>query len=460
MSIFKACDIRGLAGKELDEALARRLGLALGGLVRERSGQPVCLGGDFRRSTPALKLAVCEGLIEAGATVFDIGQNPTPLAYFAAARLKCPNIGIVTASHNPGRYNGLKFMVAGRPATPELVEQLRARLGLAVPRVRPGHTQAMDMRAAYEAHVREQAAATARSGEACLSRRRLKIVVDPMGGAFAGIAPRIMAEAGCEVVAVSDELDPDFARRDPNPSVDENLKLLSERVVSERADLGLALDGDGDRAAVVDHTGRVIRPEQMGALFLRHCFPKPTVVYDLKCASVLVAEATAAGGVCVMQPSGHGFIKTAMLERQADLGVEVSGHFFFKALGGGDDGLFAGLLTAHIVAASGVSLAGLIQPIGWPAITPDLRVPFTGNGREVLERIEASCGGTVTRLDGVRAQYATGWALARMSITEPLITLRFEGCDPASLREIANRFLAGVPELSSIVSQKIRSLDI
>ena len=171
--------------------------------------------------------------------------------------------------------------------------------------------------------------------------------------------------------------------------------------------MGIALDGDGDRAVFVDSNGAIVQPEQIGALLVRHCFAQPTVVYDLKCASVLAAEVIVAGGRCVMQPSGHGFIKTAMIQQQADLGVEVSGHFFFKVLGGGDDGLLAALLVAHIVAASETTLAELIRPIGWPAISHDLRVTLPDGATDVLQRIEARCGGQVSRLDGVRAPNMT-----------------------------------------------------
>jgi phosphomannomutase/phosphoglucomutase len=157
-----------------------------------------------------------------------------------------------------------------------------------------------------------------------------------------------------------------------------------------------------------------------------------------------------------MQPSGHGFIKTAMIRHSADLGVEASGHYFFRALEGGDDGLFVALLAAHLVAGSGLSLAELVAPIGWPAITPDLRFPLPGGAGEVLERIAASCGGQVSRLDGVRAQYDDGWALARLSITEPLITLRFEADRPGGLPEIAVRFLRAVPDLGKQVLEALR----
>jgi phosphomannomutase/phosphoglucomutase len=457
MSIFKACDIRGVVGEELNEAVARRIGRALGRMMLARGAGPVCLGGDFRRSTPVLKRAVCDGLLSAGMLVRDVGQAPTPAVYFAGRHLNCPHTVIVTASHNPARYNGIKFMIAGRPATPDLVSELQSRLAESTPGTAStkGAPTTHDVLHEYESHVRSTAAWIGRDRASQLQSRTLRIVLDGMGGAFAAIAPRVLRAAGCDIIEMRCAADPAYSTGDPNPASDGNLKLLKERVVVEKADLGIALDGDGDRAAFVDEAGTIIRPEQIGVLLARHCFERPTVVYDLKCASILARAVEAAGGTSIMQPSGHGFIKSTMIDRGADLGVEVSGHFFFKALQGGDDGLFVALVVAHILAPMGTRLSELIAPIGWPAITPDLRIPFTGDVRTVLDEIAAGCGGTVLRLDGVRAAYDDGWALARASITEPLITLRFEANSLADLKAVARRFLAGRPELYNSLASKL-----
>jgi phosphomannomutase/phosphoglucomutase len=222
-----------------------------------------------------------------------------------------------------------------------------------------------------------------------------------------------------------------------------------------QADVGIAFDGDGDRVVFVDHTGRIVPAEQVAALLVRTCYQRPTVVYDLKCASVLSRAVEAAGGVAVRRPSGYGYIKTTMIERQADLGVEVSGHHFAKVLGGGDDGLFTALTILNVLSRTGASLADLVAPIGWPAITPELRIPMEGDATAAMETVAEGCGGQVSRLDGVRADYDDGWALVRASITEPVITLRFEGRDRQHLTEIASRFLAPLPELRDRVLEKI-----
>ena len=217
----------------------------------------------------------------------------------------------------------------------------------------------------------------------------------------------------------------------------------------------MAIDGDGDRVIFVDHSGRIVRPEQIGVLLVERRFSRPLVVYDLKCASILPRAAETAGGRAIMQPSGHGFIKTAMTQHGADLGVEVSGHYFFRALGGGDDALFAALVVIGLVAGSGAGLADLAGTHAWPAITPDVRLPFEGDTGAVLKRIAAVCGGRIDRIDGIRATYEDGWALARGSITEPAITLRFEGRDPDCLRRIVAQFLAAAPELHEAVLERL-----
>lgn len=450
MSIFKACDIRGVAGEELHADMAHRIGHALGRMMHRRGEKNVCVGGDFRASTPALKQMLVTGLIDAGATVHDVGQLPTPVVHFAASVMHYPNVAIVTASHNPGRYNGIKFMVAGRPAVPELVAELESGLD-AGPGPARGERCSTEVLKAYEGWMRTEATEIPKA-----PRRGLRVVVDGMGGAFAEIAPRVLEGVGCRVsvVASGASIDPEFRSRAPNPAVDENLATLRGQVVAEGADLGIAFDGDGDRVAFVDHTGRVARPEQIGALIAARCFDAPMVVYDQKCASVLRRAVILVGGKPVMQPSGYGFIKTTMIDRNADFGVEVSGHYFFRALHGGDDGLYAALVLIEVLLFDGRPLAELIAAVGWPAITPDVRIPFAGDASATLERIAGGCGGTVSRLDGVRAEYDDGWAMARASITEPLLTLRFEGRDRESLHAIVARFLAGAPELRASVQEK------
>jgi phosphomannomutase/phosphoglucomutase len=457
LGIFKSCDVRGVVGAEWDAADACRIGRSLGHMVRQRGEETMVVGGDFRRSTPELKAALIEGLADAGVNVDDVGQLPTPVVYFAARQSECPNVAVVTASHNPGQYNGVKFQVAGRPAVPELIQELQQGLDQVTQPAEIGRVQSSRVSSRYE----EWVVATSRTLRPVTSQAPprtapLRIVLDTMGGAFGDMAPRVLESAGHRVVALHHVIDPDFRSGPPNPADDVNLQAVISRVTQQNADLGIALDGDGDRVVFVDHRGRIARPEQIAALLVRDCFPQCTLVYDLKCASIVPRSVEAVGGVAIMQPSGYGFIKAKMIECQADLGVEVSGHHFYAALGGGDDGLFTALVLLGLLHAKGQSLAELRAPLGWPTITPDLRIPYHDDPTATLARIAASCGGTVSRLDGVRAEYEVGgWALARASITEPAITFRFEGVDRKQLRSIATRFLAAVPELCHQILERI-----
>jgi phosphomannomutase/phosphoglucomutase len=439
-------------------------------MLTRRGQTTIWVGGDFRRSTPDYKRALIDGLIESGVDVFDVGLLPTPAVYFAGENLPFPqsagpsaataaNVAIVTASHNAGKYNGIKFLLAGRPALPETLVELKRGLRSPPCSGKRGSVKWRPVADEYEHWLLHQADAflATRFGSCAVecSPGPPKILLDSMNGATTEIAPRVFRTAGYTVRSITDRIDPDFAARTPNPAHDENLQPLQSALESQLADLGIAFDGDGDRVVFVDPNCGVLRPEQIAVLLVRHFFDQPTVVYDLKCASIVRQAALEAGGEAIMQPSGHGFIKSTMIQRQADLGVEVSGHHFFGRLAGGDDGLFTALVVAGLVRRSGASLAELTKSIVWPSITPDLRIAYDGDAEAVVQRIAAACGVPTTRLDGVRAEYPAGWALARASITEPAVTFRFEGRDRESLLYLAREFLAGVPDLLPRVLEKI-----
>ncbi len=423
MSIFKACDIRGIVGEQWGAEEALRIGGSLGSMLRARHQSDIVVGGDFRRSTPELKVALVRGLRREGITVRDVGQVPTPVVQYAARVAECRNLAVVTASHNPGKYNGIKFIVDGWPPTPPLIEELQKGCGAGVDSERLAPRESWDVVSEYERWIVPAAASLvtnslARRTSPCPAQAsadespRQRVVVDTMGGAFTHLAPRVLRSAGYDVISIDDNLDADFARRDPNPAVDANLQKLVETLRRQTASLGFALDGDGDRVIFVDQQGTIARPEQMAAILIKYCLGRCDVVYDLKCASVVPRCVAEQGGTAIRQPSGHGFIKRKLLEIQAELGIEVSGHHFFGALQGGDDGLFTALVILRLLHATRTSLADCLRAIGWPAITPDLRIPFQGDPQYAIESIARSCGGNVCRMDGVRADYGSdAWAL-------------------------------------------------
>lgn len=449
MSVFKSCDIRGLYGSELTPDFALTLGRAVGTTL---DGGPVVVGGDARPSTPYLKGALIEGLIEAGCRVLELGLVPTPAVYFARKQLDAAGAVIVTASHNPPGYNGFKMMLGDWPISEDDLGELRQRMEAGRFRQGQGSWDRADLLPAYQAdlvrHFRPP-------------RRSLKVVVDAGNGCLGRLAPAALREVGYRVVELFCDIDGRFPNRNPNPAVAAHLSALVERVRAEQADLGVAYDGDGDRAVFVDETGQVVASEFSLVLFIRHLLPQikdpagRTVVYDIKSSSIVAEEVRRCRGTPRMEPSGHTYIKTALLQERAALGGEISGHFFFGQLGQ-DDAVYATLLLLEILAGAGRPLSALVETIPHYPITPDLRLhcPYDEQA-PILEALQAAFSDHDTSaIDGVRVDFGDGWALARSSVTEPLLTLRFEAHTPERLREIQAEVARRVPALGRLLERE------
>jgi len=429
VSIFKACDVRGEVGRELTPAIAERLGRAIGSALE---GGPVVVGGDVRLSTEALRGALVDGLTSSGCRVVDVGVVPTPAFYFARDYLRIQGGVMVTGSHNPPGDNGFKICLSSMPITEEELADLERRMAAGGFRRGAGSTERREVIAAYQAQVERGFA----------SRDGLKVVVDAGNGCYGPIAPASLRRLGYEVVELFCEPDGRFPNRPPNPAVAANLSALRETVLRAGAHLGAAFDGDGDRVVFVDERGRVVTSDVAIVLFVRHLLRERPgdVVYDAKCSSVVAEEVRQAGGVPVMEKSGHAFIKATLLRRRAVLGGEISGHYFFGTLGR-DDGLYALLLMLRIVSEAGRGLAALADSVPHYPITPDIRLPCKAQeARAIIDELTQAFAGEpdceVSTLDGVRIAWADGWALARTSVTEPLLTLRFEGHTQARLNEV------------------------
>ena len=435
MSIFKDCDIRGIYPTEIDEAAVRRIGRAM---AATHPGGRMAVGGDVRVSTPALKSAFIEGLTSGGMRVTDIGTVPTPAMYYALARGGFDGGATVTASHNPPKYNGIKFMFDNAPVTRKDIDALKAVYDAGQFEDRPGSLDVAPLTRDYLDSMAARFHAT----------KPLKIVLDAGNGVMSEVAPAAFRRSGYEAVELFCEPDGRFPNRDPNPAEYSHLSAACAKVVEAGADFGVAFDGDGDRAVFIDETGHAVQNEKSLVLFIRHLLKdRPTpVVYDQKSSSAVKRAILAMDGTPVPERSGHAFIKRRFLETGAALAGEVSGHFFFGELGY-DDGLFAALMMADIVAEAGQSLGALTRDIVCPPITPDLRVycPYAEQDAW-LERIEGlkklhPC--EVSHLDGVRLDFEDGWLLVRKSVTAEQITLRAEADTEARLSEILH-LAAGV----------------
>jgi phosphomannomutase / phosphoglucomutase len=444
VSIFKDCDIRGVYGPELNADTAYRLGRATGMRLR---GRETVVGGDLRVSTPILKAALLEGLIRSGAHVIDLGILPTPTLYFAKRRLGAYGGIMVTASHNAAQYNGFKLMFGDLPITPEELQEIAQQMQGGDFVEAPGACRSQEMLTDYQTFLRQ----------AFPGLKHHDLVVDAGNGSLSEVAPAVLRQLGQHVDALYCVPDGTFPHRDPNPAVPSHLKDLCQRVRATGAELGVAYDGDGDRVIFVDGRGQVLPADRTLVLLLRYLLqrqPGAGIVYDLKSSSVVANETLAAGGRPLMERSGHAFIKRRMLAEQAILAGEISGHYFFAELGG-DDALYATLLLLRVLDDLGQTLTTAMDSVPAYPITPDLRLPCSADrARRILDEFQAAFRDLpIDTLDGVRVRFPHGWALARISVTEPLLTLRFEAHTQEDLAAIQVEVRRRAPQLDALLTE-------
>ncbi|MGB9620381.1 MAG: phosphomannomutase/phosphoglucomutase, partial [Armatimonadota bacterium] len=347
--IFKACDIRGVYPSEIDEDTSWRIGRAIGTIL---GSAEVVLGGDVRLSTPALKSALARGLVESGCRVMDVGIVPTPAFYFARRRLQTAGGVMVTASHNPPEYNGFKIVLGELPITEAELARIHVLAESGDFEQARGEIVAHDILPDYEAWLAESAGRLIRD-----MGRVPKVVIDCGNGCYSHTAPEIYRRLSIPFVPLFCEPDGAFPNRSPNSAVSYNLTALCEAVAREKADLGVAFDGDGDRVSFVDEHGVFLPADHAIAIVARHMpdgiRPGDKVVLDQKCSAAVHDVVRALGAVPLMEKSGHTFIKTRMIIENARFGGEISGHLFYRELGGGDDGLYSAIVMTGIVGRCG-----------------------------------------------------------------------------------------------------------
>jgi phosphomannomutase/phosphoglucomutase len=436
--IFRAYDIRGIAGKVLTAAIVREVGRVLGSLGRERGAPAFAVGRDGRLSSPELSAALMDGLNEAGADVIELGVVPTPVTYFAAYHLGCRSAVMLTGSHNPGEYNGLKMVVAGDTLSGEEIQDLRQRVEAGRYESGAGKRSRADVLDAYVARI---------VGDVRLARP-FRVAIDSGNGVAGVIAPRLFRELGCEVTELFSEVDGRFPNHHPDPSKLENLTALVEALKTGPAELGLAFDGDGDRLGVVTKAGNIIFPDRQLMLYAKDVLsrnPGAEIIYDVKCTRLLAPWIEKHGGRPLVWKTGHSFVKAKLKESGAPLAGEMSGHIFFKERWYGfDDAIYCGARLLEILSREKNPSETLEQLPDAPS-TPELNWKLAeGEPHAIIERLQRASPFTsasrVLTIDGVRAEYEDGFGLARASNTSPVIVLRFEGNTHAALARIQDLF--------------------
>jgi phosphomannomutase/phosphoglucomutase len=451
-SIFRAYDIRGLVGVTLDANIARLIGQAIGSVMHEKNQKQVVVGRDGRLSSGSMAAGLIEGLRKSGREVIDIGEVPTPIAYFGSFHLRTGCCVEVTGSHNPPDYNGFKIVIDGETLSGEAITNLYARI--AENRLQRaeglGLLSTRDIKADYIQRIADD----------IQIERKLKVVVDCGSGVAGAIAPELLAAIGAEVEPLYCDVDGMFPHHHPDPSDPANLVDLISMVQRTGADLGLAFDGDGDRLGVVTKSGEIIYPDRLLMLFAADVLernPGACVIYDVKCTGNLASHILRHGGSPLMWKTGHSLIKSKMKETEAELAGEMSGHFFFRERWYGfDDGLYAAARLLEILAANPDEPEDVFAQLPKGVSTPELKIAVAeGEQYRFVEDFVAKAkfeGARISTSDGLRADWPDGWGLVRASNTTPVLVMRFDAKDQAALSRVQQAFreqmLAVNPALS------------
>jgi phosphomannomutase/phosphoglucomutase len=450
-SIFRAYDIRGVVDQTLTRNAVTLIGRAIGSEALQRGRNTFAIGRDGRLSGPDLSAALIAGIVSTGCDVKDIGCVPTPVLYFATHYLDTQNGVVVTGSHNPPDYNGLKIVIDGEtlsgPAIQSLRERVENRNFIAAD---PGSVEVINVVPDYIERIR---------GDVTLSRP-LKVVVDCGNGVAGDVIPQLLSGLGCEVTELFCDVDGTFPNHHPDPSKTENLEDLVNAVVANQADIGLAFDGDGDRLGVVSADGRIIWPDRVLMLYAMDILernPGGLIIYDVKCTRHLDTIIRKHGGEPLMWKTGHSFIKAKIKETGALLAGEMSGHIFINERWYGfDDALYAAARLLEVLGKDNRSSTEVFADLPDSVNTPELNVVMQeGEPPVFIDKLLENAhfaGASVSTIDGLRADYEDGWGLVRASNTTPVLVLRFEADNDAALTRIMDDFrrvmLQVNPELS------------
>ena len=436
--IFKAYDIRGVVGRSLTPEIVELIGQALGSEARALGQKEIAIGRDGRLSGPALSAALARGIQAAGIDVVDVGLVATPMTYFAAHQLGTHCAVMVTGSHNPPDYNGLKMVLAGETLSGETIQALRRRIETGDLASGAGAYRQYDIAPDYIARI---------VGDV-KPARPMKIIVDAGNGVAGGYAPALYRAMGCEVEEMFCEVDGNFPNHHPDPSEPENLTDLITRLKDSDAEIGLAFDGDGDRLGVVTKDGSIIYPDRQLMLFAADMLsrnPGATVIFDVKSTRNLYKWIRDHGGEPMLWKTGHSLVKARMKETGALLAGEMSGHVFFKERWYGfDDGLYAGARLLEYLSKQ-TDIDATLHSLPDSVNTPELHIKMNeGEPHRLIAQLRETArfegADEIITLDGLRVEYPDGFGLMRPSNTTPVIVLRFEADNAAALARIQDAF--------------------
>jgi phosphomannomutase/phosphoglucomutase len=436
--IFKAYDIRGIVGKTLTDEIVEQIGHAIGSEANARKQHTIAIGRDGRLSGEGFAKALARGIQKSGINVIDVGRVATPMVYFAAFQLHTDCGVMITGSHNPPDYNGLKMVLAGETLSGDTIQSLRSRIESGNLTHGSGSYSQYDIAPEYIARIVSD----------IKLRRPLNITVDCGNGVAGDFVANLYRQLGCTVTEMFCEVDGNFPNHHPDPSDPHNLQDLIKALAKNSSEIGLAFDGDGDRLGVVTKKGDIIYPDRQLMLFAADVLSRNAgaeIIFDVKSTRNLFSWIREHGGKPTLWKTGHSLVKAKMKETGALLAGEMSGHIFFKERWYGfDDGLYAGARLLEILSQVNDPNATL-NDLPDAVSTPELHIKTEeGENHALIARLrtEAKFDGAreIITIDGLRVEYADGFGLMRPSNTTPVIVLRFEADDAAGLKRIQEDF--------------------
>ncbi|GAA0205063.1 phosphomannomutase/phosphoglucomutase [Kangiella japonica] len=435
--IFREYDIRGVIGENLDAETVYVIGKAIGSEAYSRGEQSIVVGRDGRLSSPKLHKALVEGLVASGRDVIDIGMVPTPLVYFGTHTLGSRSGVMLTGSHNPPEHNGLKIVLAGETLYGQQIQDLLKRIQMQEYFNGKGSVTESSIEQSYLDKLLADIKVD----------KPLKVALDCGNGVTGNFAPKMLQALGCEVIGLYTDVDGNFPYHHPDPNSAKNLEALIDMVIKEKADVGIAFDGDGDRVGVVDNKGKIIWTDRLMMLFAQDILsrhPGAEIIYDVKCTRFLKDVITQAGGKPLMWKTGHSLMKAKMRETEAPFGGEGSGHLYFNERWYGfDDALYAAARLLEILGKSQATSAELFEELPEGISSEEINVPVPDKVKFKLIKALVAKGdfgdGEVNTIDGLRVDYKHRWLLARASNTTPSIVVKFEADNEVSLEAVKDR---------------------
>ena len=451
-SIFRENDIRGTYPEELNESVIKEIAKGIAKKCFQEDISSIVVARDGRLSGESLLTTFCEAISQYGIDVKNIGLATSPMLYFAAKKENSKSGIMITGSHNPKNYNGIKMVINDNSVSGSEILNLIKNDEI-LNNSFTGNIIYSDIKEMYISEILENTE---------IELSELKVVIDSGNGAAGFVAPELFKRLGCNVIELYSEVDGNFPNHHPDPGKLENLEDIIYEVKDKNADIGFAFDGDGDRVGLITNLGEMIFPDKQMMLFSEDILnsKKGSIVFDVKCSNHLSNLILKNGGIPIMAPTGHFHIKKAIKKNNALLGGEMSGHIFFNDKWYGfDDGPYAAVRAAEILAKSNRSISDIFREFSESFSTPELNITVTDENKfEIIDRFmtNSNINGDKILIDGLRVNFNDGWGLLRASNTTPKLVLRFEGDTEESMNRIQNEFIS---ELSRICPEIDINLD-